>query len=699
MDSNIAAYILAGATALLVIGGYGRRRSRAAWWFGAVFAAAATLSAHYEGFWSMVVFSLFAFCSAVGGLDIVDKGWRMRFGLVTSVTVLALLSLWPSASNLLSFLPCPQYIQENVEFRLVAGLDLRGGLRLVYTVDVDEAIKDRRDRHYEDMQLELSKIFELHSGDDRPTEEVYAKLRELIELKRSSNDVQTLTLTLKDADNAAKVDGRFLALFSTELTFSQSADQRTYAFHIRPAVETQVRDSAVSQAKEIILRRVDELGLKEASVSSRGEDIIVEVPGQDEASFKEIRDIISQTARLEFKLLDDDQDFFGPMRLAANKTSLPDGIGFRQETVPIGLDEDGEPLRKAASYAYLGKNETETAREALERFQGWTDTLSIPPDRELGFEVVYETDPVTQRSVEVGWRTYLLKSRAEITGDLIREALAQPDSGPNSLGGWYVSIRFTDAGGAIFERITGANIKRRFAILLDGRVESAPVIQTRIAGGNASISMGGDPQTQLADSRKLELVLKSGALPAPISPSNEQHIGPSLGRDSIRLGMRGALVGIIIILSFMLLYYRRAGLIANLAVTLNLAILLAVLASLNASMTLPGIAGLALTVGMSVDSNVLINERIREELRGGRSARAAVELGYSKALSAIVDGQLTTLISAVVLAEFGTGPIKGFAVTLIVGVLSSIFTGVVVTRLLFDLWVRNLSRNSKLDMG
>jgi len=348
----------------------------------------------------------------------------------------------------------------------------------------------------------------------------------------------------------------------------------------------------------------------------------------------------------------------------------------------------------------IEKREKETAKEALERFKAWAATLTLPPDRELGYEQVYDTDPVSQKSTETGWRTYLLKSRAEITGDMIRDAIAQPDQSSNSLGGWYVAIRFTDAGGAIFERITGANVKRRFAIILDARIESAPVIQTRIAGGNASITLGSsDPDTQLRDARKLELVLRSGALPAPITPSNEQHIGPSLGQDSITQGVRGALVSAVIVLAFMLLYYRRAGMIANIAVLLNVFLLLAILASFGASMTLPGIAGLALTIGMSVDSNVLINERIREELRGGKSPRAAVDLGYAKALSGIVDGQLTTLISAIVLSQFGTGPIKGFAVTLMVGVACSIFTGVTVTRVMFDVWVRGLGRTAKLDMG
>jgi preprotein translocase subunit SecD len=324
----------------------------------------------------------------------------------------------------------------------------------------------------------------------------------------------------------------------------------------------------------------------------------------------------------------------------------------------------------------------------------------MPPDREVGYEVVYDTDHTSQKEVEAGYRTYFLKSRAEITGDLIRDAAAVPDQSQDSFGQWHVALTFTDQGGRIFERITGENIKRRFAIILDKKVESAPVIQAKIPGGHATITLGSnDPEVQLRDARKLELVLRSGALPAPITPSNEQHIGPSLGRDAIGLAIQGALAGSMLVLAFMILYYHRAGLIADIAVAMNLFIQLAVLASFNASMTLPGIAGLALTIGMSVDSNVLINERIRDELRAGKSARTAVDIGYARALSAIIDGHVTTLISGIVLAQFGTGPIKGFAVTLIVGVIASIFTGVMVTRVMFDLWVRSIDRNAKLDVG
>lgn len=666
----------------------------------ALCAACAGASAYYDAFWAMVIFGLFALWAAITASNLVDNGWRLRAGLVLGVVVLGAVSLWPTISNLSKgAVPIPDYVKERIDFELVAGLDLDGGLRLVYTVDVEEAIRDRRDSRYEDMRRELAKIYQLHEGDDTPSEEVYQKLREIVELTASRKNTNNITLVVKEGADPAKIDSRFLNQFGGDLAFSRSEDERKYEFHLKEATESEIRTAAVNQAKEIILRRVDELGLREASVSTRDEDIIVEVPGREEARFDEIREIISQTARLEFKLLDDNNDFLGQLSQDVS-ASIPDGVELRAESVPVGVDPEGDALRQTSTYAFAELRKGEDPKAALARLKDWTSTLELPPDREFGYELAYATNPDTGEEEESGWRTYLLKSRTEISGDLIRDAIATPDQGQTSMGGWYVALNFTDAGGAIFERITGENIKRRFAIILDDRVESAPVIQGRIPGGRASITMGSsDPQTQLRDSRKLELVLRSGALPAPITPSNEQHIGPSLGETSISLGVRGALVSAMLVLAFMVLYYRRAGFITNVAVGMNLFLQLAVLATFGASMTLPGIAGLALTIGMSVDANILINERIREELRGGRSPRTAVEVGYSKALSAIVDGNLTTLITAFVLAQFGTGPIKGFAVTLMVGVTTGIFCSVVVSRLLFDFWVRGMGRTAKLDIG
>jgi preprotein translocase subunit SecD len=693
-------YGLAACALLFAVLAAALKQQRVLYGIAAALSGAAALCAHNDAFWGTVLLAVLAFSALIVASELVDLNWRLRAALVFTALSLGFVCLWPTLHNISGGrVPLPGLVQRHVTFEIVPGLDLRGGLRLVYTVEVDEAIRDRRDRRYEEMRLELAKIFALHEGDERPSEETLQKLRELVTLEAPRDASNEIRLRVTDKGDPAKIDARFLGLFAAELSYSRGENLREVNFRVKEEAETELRRTAVAQAKEIILRRVDSLGLKEASVSTRDEDIIIEVPGEDEAAFSDIRKIVSQTARLEFKLLDDDTDFFGPLSQQTTLT-LPAGVEFKAENVPVGVSPEGETRQKVSTYAFIAKAEGEAIRETLNRFKEWAQTLELPADRELGFEIEYEENPNTGARTELGWRTYLLKSRAEITGDLIRDAQATPDTGRSALGGWYVALTFTDAGGAIFERITGENIKRRFAIILDDRVESAPVIQSKIPGGHASITMGGtNPEQQLIDSRNLELVLRSGALPAPISPSNEQRIGPSLGASSISLGLRGALMGGIAVVCFMMMYYRRGGIIADIAVIMNLFLQLAVLATFNASMTLPGIAGLALTVGMAVDANVLINERIREELRDGRSPRAAVQVGFSRAFSGIFDGNLTTVIAAVVLAQFGTGPLKGFAVTLMVGVTMNLFTGVVVSRLLFDYWVRNLGRDSRVDLG
>jgi preprotein translocase subunit SecD len=699
--NTVLTSIFGGLAALLLLSGFAFRGERWVLWAGALFAVGAAASAHNDAFWPMVLLATLSMWLAFAAVDVMDLGWRIRCSLTISACLFGFLVLWPTLPGWSSYIKCPAYIREHVSFRLVAGLDLRGGLRLVYTVDVDEAIKDKRDHYYEDMRLELAKIFGLHQGDDLPSEEVFKKLHEKVDVESPRRPVDEIRVHVKDGADPSKLDERFLEKFRTEMSFSRTQDQRTLVFKVRSNVGSQIRERAVSQAKDIILRRVDELGLREAAVSSRDEDIIVEVPGEDEKSFATIREIISQTARLEFKLLDDDTDFFGGIQKAAKEESLPEGLEFRQENAPVGKDAEGESKSKVNTYAFLAKLPKETTTQTLQRMREWAGTLDVPSDREIGYEVEHRVvDEISLRQEESGIRTYFLKSRAEITGDMIREAVAQPEQSQGGMGGWHVSITFTDAGGRIFERITGANIKRRFAIILDGRVSSAPVIQGRIAGGHGQITMGsGDPEAQLRDSKNLELVLRSGALPAPISPSNEQRIGPSLGQDAIKLGIQGALGGIGLVLVFMMVYYQRAGFIADIAVVMNLFLQLAILSSFGASMTLPGIAGLALTVGMAVDSNIIINERIREELGLGKSPRAAVDVGYKRALNAIIDGHVTTVIAGLVLAQYGTGPLKGFAVTLMVGVICNIFTGVIVSRLMVDLWVKNLGRGAQLDLG
>ncbi|RYZ01746.1 MAG: protein translocase subunit SecD [Myxococcales bacterium] len=705
VDRVLTAVLGAFALILLLSGLVGRQR-RLSSWTGAAFAGAAAFAAYHDAFWAMVVLGLIAFTAAFASVDLFELGWRLRFSLAASVAGLAFLVLWPTLPALTDGkVPCPAYIRDHVGFRLVAGLDLRGGLRLVYAVDVDAAIKDKRDSYYEDMRREAARVLGLVKSDGKndeiPSDDAYAKLREKVEIEAPRAPANVIRVKVKEGTDPSKLDDRFLEKFRSELSFTRTADQRNLEFKVKSSVETSIRERAVGQAKDIIARRVDELGLREAAVSTREEDIIVEVPGEDEKAFSTIREIISKTARLEFKLLDDDTDFFGKLQPTLQKESLPEGLEFQQENAPIGRDEEGSQRSRTNTFAILNKLPNETTTQTLQRFREWVATLPVPADREIGYEVLKRTvDENTGKEEERGFRTFFLKSRAEVTGDQIRDAGASPQQGGAGLGGWVVNLTFNDNGGRIFERITEANVKRRFAIILDGRVSSAPVIQNKISGGHCQITLGsGDPEAQLRDARQLELVLRSGALPAPISPSNEQRIGASLGSDSIKLAVQGTLGGTTLVLLFMLVYYHRAGLIADIAVALNLFLQLAVLASFGASMTLPGIAGLALTVGMSVDNNILINERIREEIGLGKSMRAAVDVGYKRALAAIVDGHVTTVIAGVVLMQYGTGPLKGFAVTLMVGVICNVFTGVVVTRLMFDLWVRWIGRSGQLDMG
>jgi preprotein translocase subunit SecD len=685
MVAQYLQYGLGGLGLVFAIAAYFSKRRRWSFITAAGCSLSAAAAARYDAFWALSIFALCAVWALICALPVMDFGWRLKTGLVAAIGLGAALSVWPTLESMSGGkIPCPEYVRSNIPFRLVAGLDLRGGLRLVYTVDVEEAIKDKRDRYFDEMRQLLATEYGFHTGDKPPTREELAKLEEKVRLEKPRDKVSVININFADSGDDAKIDDKFLKRFQGEMAV-QRPRKGVVAFKIRPEVESRFRESAVNQAKDTINRRVDELGLREAAVTVRDEDIIIEVPGEDERTFKEIRDIISQTARLEFKMLDDSNDFIGQATRGVKEEDLPKGVTINNvENAPVGPGQT-----KPTHYAHIAKQPDETMKEARARLAEWLATFNVPDDHEIGYEITRDTDPDTLRSTETGWRTYYLFSKADVTGDMLRDAQAVPDQSGRGLGGWYVALTFTEAGGERFEEVTGANVKRRFAIILDGKVESAPVIQTRIAGGHASITLGAsDNESQLEEARKLELVLRSGALPAPISPSNEQRIGPSLGQDAIAEGVKGAMVSSMLVLIFMVVYYHRAGAVADAAVLFNLLIQLAILASFGASMTLPGIAGLALTIGIAVDANVLINERIREELRNGKNPRAAVDAGYDKAFSAILDGHVTTFISGLILAQYGTGPIKGFAVTLIVGIVASLFTGVVCTRLVFDWWVR-----------
>jgi preprotein translocase subunit SecD len=293
-----------------------------------------------------------------------------------------------------------------------------------------------------------------------------------------------------------------------------------------------------------------------------------------------------------------------------------------------------------------------------------------------GDEILYKREENVETG-EVTKTPFLVKKRTVLTGETLSGAEVRYDSDFNEP---YVAITFNSIGAMIFQEVTRANVKKRLAIVLDDNVYSAPVIQEEIAGGRAQIT----GQFTTEEARDLAIILRAGALPAPVVILENRTVGPSLGKDSIERGVQSILLGGLLVIIFIPIYYKLSGVVAVTALMLNLVLLLGALAYFGAALTLPGIAGMLLTVGMAIDANVLIFERIREEIRVGKTVRAAIEAGYAKALSTIVDANITTFIAAVVLFQFGTGPIKGFAITLCIGIAASMFTAVFVSRTIFD---------------
>ena len=318
-------------------------------------------------------------------------------------------------------------------------------------------------------------------------------------------------------------------------------------------------------------------------------------------------------------------------------------------------------------------------KTALLEFKLVDDTVDVeealkkgpPPGREILYGVAGKGAGGAEKIA------YVVESRTLMTGEYIQDARVRPSE---QLQGPYVELILNSIGAKLFEQITAANVKRRLAIVLDNNVYSAPVIQERIGGGRASITGNFD----IKEARDLSIVLRAGALPAPVEIAEERTVGPSLGSDSIRQGVMSFIVGITLVIAFMIFYYKGAGVLADVALVFHILFLLAILAALQAVLTLPGIAGIVLIAGMAVDANVLINERIREELRAGRTPRSAVQAGFEHALPAIIDTNVTTFLSGVILFQFGTGPIKGFAVTLCIGILTTVITAVYMTRVYYD---------------
>ncbi len=526
-----------------------------------------------------------------------------RLWLLALVLVASMVSFLPSYQPL--YHAMPGWLKSVLPNKgITLGLDLQGGIHMVLEVDEDRAVEIAVDRSATALQ------------------DLVAEKKIAVEsIKRTGHEQIVIQVQQAEAKSLAQKLIDDFPLF-VEQESAESAS--TVVWGLREAETKRIKDSAINQALETIRNRIDQFGVAEPIVQRQGlKQIVVQLPGVKDP--KRAKDLIKETALLEFKMLDEDIRLDLPVRVARDKEA-----------------------------------------EVLQQFAG-----KLPDGDQILFERVVDKDTGMEFRVP-----YVVKKRVMLTGDVLSDARVAIGQFNDP----YVSITFDSKGGQEFERITGEHVKKRMAVVLDSTIYSAPVIQERISGGRAQIT--GTFSTQEAND--LAIVLRAGALPAPLKIVQDLTVGPSLGQDSIDKGVRATLFAGVLVVLFMIVYYRLSGLIADFALALNLVCLMGALSALTATLTLPGIAGIVLTIGMGVDSNVLIFERIREELRSGKAVRSAIDAGYDKALLTIIDSHVTTLITGVALFLFGTGPIKGFAVTLCLGIAINLFTALVGTKVIFD---------------
>jgi len=517
------------------------------------------------------------------------------------------------------------------------GLDLKGGMHLVLGVEWEKALIDDATLKASNLKdwCQNNSIPIVDATTDGETNQISVKFKSVEEMNKYAPKI---------IDNWKSLSQLVGVSSSPEvLTLTQSEQE-----------VKQIKDNSIKQAQETIHRRIDPTGTGEMSLARQGaSSLVIELPGF--SNIDRAKNLISQTALLEFQFVDESdaaQSLF-----ASVKDSLPPGakrLSDRTQDYVTGPD--------------------------LKALMDLVKKINVP----AGLEVLFEKEPDKTVPGKFTYRSYTLKKKVELTGDKIEDARVVSDNNNKPV----VSIEFNPDGARIFARITADNVGKRMAIILDKEVRSAPVIKEKIPHGRAQITLGEakNLQKMYEDAKDLSIVLRAGALPAPVKFEEIRQIGASLGADSIEQGKNAIIASSIAVIAFMIFYYKLAGVFASIAVVLNVLFILACMAAFQATLTLPGLAGIALTIGMAVDANVIINERVREELRMGKTPRSAVETGYARAFWTIFDSNITTAISGFVLWSYGSGPIQGFAITMLIGLASSMYTAIVVARLLQD-WI------------
>ena len=666
-----------------------------------------------------------------------EKAWYWKVIFVLVLIVVSVLYLLPT------FLPdaMPKWYTDFFKKKINLGLDLQGGIHLVLGVEVDKALEDKADQYVGDFKetlkekrISYKKVFrvpgtwDVQFELDDPGDE--KKLRKRIlagyhnlkvveqeetvpgvvrvtfheeyvkELRKNARDQSRVTVRNRvdelgvamptiaphgeegilvqlpgmfDPERAKKLLGRtaqlefkmvddksdFIRNLKSKLPEGIKIDYYTYSGpNDEPVTESfLIARGKGNEGKNQLLdffNNVNEIEafLKEKNVDKKVTEQIVTLARSD-ITPKERKEIL---------------DLARPLLTSAVTPPPVKKEAPKEEAKKEEKKEEAEPEKTEPAKSPAPANDLAEFERLLRG--------KVPESREIGFGR-------KEAQLEVEYRTYYLHSEVALTGDYITDASVRPDS---ETGQPEVGLNFDRTGATKFEKLTGAHVRERMAIVLEGEVSSAPVIQTRIGGGRARITLGAtrNYNEALAEAQDLAVVLRAGALPAPVRILEERTVGPTMGEDARQQGVYALGIGLILVIIFMLIYYKISGAVADLALVLNAVFILAILAAFQATLTLPGIAGIILTIGMAVDANVIINERVREELHAGKTPRAAVDAGYSRAFWTIFDANFTTLIAAVVLWSYGSGPIQGFAVTLFIGILASMFTAIFVTRLVMD---------------
>jgi len=588
-----------------------------------------------------------------------------------------------------------QWLQQVDQNSLNLGLDLQGGMHVTLEVEVANLLD----------QLAVNK------------DEAFRRALRAADRRAENQDISVVDAFVEEFE-AENPEGRLSRYFRNE---TEGITRRSSNGDVAEYLGKQA-DSAVQNGIQVVRNRVNQYGVTEPSIQRQGDErIVVELPGV--SNRERVRDLLESASQLSFHLMSNPQqlnesvqriiEYYEPTAEDSARIAEANAADTAAAPVPGDTTETStgteiagsgqEAPQEGTSLSEPGADQAGPQNDLLAVMQPMpaqdqpifgrvfaadtaqvNDLLSRPEVNRMlppGIELMWTANPrLTTQDGREAFHLLAVQEEAELAGNVVTQASVQFDRQTNEP---KVSITMNSEGARVWDRVTAANVGNQVSIVLDGRVYSNATIQTRISGGRTEIT-GLDSRTEASD---IVTVLQSGRLQTDLNIISERTVGPSLGEESTRAGFISVVSGFLLVVLFMIMYYRTAGVVANVALLLNVILILGILAGFGATLTLPGIAGIVLTIGMAVDANVLIFDRVREEQSTGKTLRAAVNAGYEESLSAILDANITTFFVGVILYSFGVGPIKGFAVTLMAGILSSLFTAIIVTRILFDYMV------------